>query len=193
MKKFFRTMAVVFAVLFGFSLAGCSHSEKQKEPVQESKVETSKEIETPNLGMTFQEFKEKYNKQVAEHNISQLAMNEIHWEESDTQKKFFSPLNDTIRIYGEVDVRTGNLSGIVVCCEPKKTRYGKQEVEKAALVHAIAMKILNPSLTKQDLTNIGNDLGKKPKRNFVINGTFRYGIYTNDDSIFLSIESANSK
>lgn len=187
MKKLFRVAVIVLFVFFGFSLVGCSHSEKQESSVQESK------IETPNLGMTFQEFKEKYNRQVNERNISQLAMNELHWQDGESDKKFLSFLGDTVVIYGTVDVKTGNLTEISVSCEPKKVRYGEQVVKKAALVYAVAMKVFNPSLTEQDLTKIGNDLGKKLKRRSVINGDFKYSSFVWDDTLYLSIKSANAK
>ena len=120
--------------------------------------------------------------------IPQFGLNNLRWEEKQSKKTFFCDFGNTVIIFGDVDTQTEKLLNITVGCEPNKTADKKLSVKKAAFIHTLAIKTLNPSLTKSELTAITQTLGNNLKNNSVGDGKVKYKSTVYNEILLLSIE-----
>ena len=187
-KRILILLNIVFWSVFLFNHLDVQSPAKTAPTENHRNLQTNATEKNTDLGVTFLDFSDKYHALLLKYKIPQFGLNNLRWEEKQSKKTFFCDFGNTVIIFGDVDTQTEKLLNITVGCEPNKTANKKLSVKKAAFIHALAIKALNPSLTKSELTAISKTLGNNLKNNSVVDGKVKYKSTVYNEILLLSIE-----
>lgn len=140
------------------------------------------------LGVTFQNFRDAYNKVAEFYEVYPISPGHLHWEETETDSTFYYYFGNTVVLFGKMDRATGVLKTVAVGCDPDKGVSEKDVIERAAVIYLFVIKALNPKLTNEQSENVVRKLSTNLRNYAVLEGNVRYRSRIYDEKLLLSAE-----